>query len=150
PGGTVAYTLSYANTGNVNLTDLVLTETLPANTSFNSAASSAGWSCAGATCTLNIDNLNAGITRTAIFAVTVDTPLPAGVSQIDNNATIGDGSTSAIASATTPVNTSPALTLAKSDNGITSVPGDTVVYTLDYQNTGNVGLAGVELDETIP
>jgi uncharacterized repeat protein (TIGR01451 family) len=150
PGGTVAYTLNYQNTGNVNLTNLVLTETLPPNTSFNAAASSAGWSCAGATCTLNAGNLIVGNARSTIFAVTVATPLPAGATQITNNATIGNALTNASASDSTPVNATPALSLNKSDNGVTSVPGDTIVYTLDYQNTGNIGLASVVLHETIP
>ena len=116
----------------MNLTNLVLTETLPANTSFNAAASSAGWSCAGATCTLNVGNLVAGATRTAIFAVAVDTPLPAGTTQIDNSAAIVDNTTGANdgASDSTPVNATPAMTLTKSDGGAATTPGGTVVYSL--------------------
>ncbi len=46
PGGTVAYTLSYANAGNQNAIGVSLAETVPADTTFNAGASTAGWSCA--------------------------------------------------------------------------------------------------------
>src|SRR5207237_5982787 len=57
PGGTVPYTLSYANTGNQGATGVAITETVPANTTFNAGASTAGWNCvpnnnAGSVCTL--------------------------------------------------------------------------------------------------
>ena len=45
PGGTVVYTLFYDNNGNQGATGVVLTETVPANTTFNAGASSAGWTC---------------------------------------------------------------------------------------------------------
>src|SRR6185312_9401078 len=41
PGGTVAYTLTYANSGNQGATGVVLTETVPANTTFNAGTSTA-------------------------------------------------------------------------------------------------------------
>jgi len=76
--------------------------------------------------------------------------VPVGVTQISNSASIGDGTTSATASDTTPVNTTPALSLNKSDGGGTITPGGTLVYTLSYANTGNIGLTGVVLQETVP
>src|SRR5690606_39364042 len=82
PGGTVAYTFSYANEGNVAATGVVLSETVPANSTFNAGASTAGWVCvpdgnAGSTCTLPVGNLAAGANGSAAFAVTVASPLPA-------------------------------------------------------------------------
>src|SRR5690606_958936 len=57
PGGTVAYTLVYTNQNGQGATGVVITETVPANTTFNAGASTAGWVCtpnnnAGSTCTL--------------------------------------------------------------------------------------------------
>ncbi|MFL6194240.1 MAG: hypothetical protein ACJ75H_08720, partial [Thermoanaerobaculia bacterium] len=65
PGGTVAYTLTYSNTGGLGAAGVVITETVPANTTFNAGASTAGWSCApnnnaGSTCTLAVGGLAAG------------------------------------------------------------------------------------------
>ena len=155
PGSTIVYALDYQNTGNIDLTGVTLNETVPANSSFNAAAGTAGWSCvqgapAGTSRTLTIGNLAGGASSTANFAITVDNPVPAGVTQISNSASVGDGTTSATASDTTPVNTTPALSLNKSDAGGTITPGGTLVYTLSYANTGNIGLTGVVLNETVP
>src|SRR5205085_8529989 len=64
PGATATYTLTYANAGTLGATGVVLTETVPANSTFNSGASTAGWICvpnnnAGSTCTLAIGALPA-------------------------------------------------------------------------------------------
>jgi CSLREA domain-containing protein len=99
PGGTVAYTLTYANNATLGATGVVLTETVPAHTTFNAGASTAGWSCApdnnaGSTCTLTIGAL-AGTSgnQTATFAVTVDNLGLSGVTQISNTASIADDGT---------------------------------------------------------
>ena len=136
PGGTVAYTLSYSNTGSIGASGVVLTETVPANTTFNSGASTAGWVCtpnnnAGSTCTLTIGGLAAGGgTQTATFAVTVANPVPAGTAQISNTASIADDSTNGTdptlgnnsGSDTTPVGGNVDLSLAKSDGNTTVLP----------------------------
>ncbi|MCB0256316.1 MAG: DUF11 domain-containing protein, partial [Anaerolineae bacterium] len=98
PGDTIAYTLSYTNTGPIAASGVVLTETVPANTTFNPGASTAGWVCtpngnAGSECTLAIGALAASGAGSATFAVDVDSPLPAQVTQIDNTVCIGDDGT---------------------------------------------------------
>jgi uncharacterized repeat protein (TIGR01451 family) len=155
PGGAIIYTLSYANTGNVGLTGVVINETVPANTTFNAGGSTAGWSCAngspaGTSCILTIGAFAGGANGTATFAVTVNNPLPAGVTQIANTAQITDGSTSASNSDTTPINAAPDLSVTKSDDGATTIPGGVVVYTLFYANTGNQNATGVLINETVP
>ncbi len=163
PGGTVAYTLAYTNTGTRGATTVVLTETVPANTTFNAGASSAGWTCApnnnaGATCTLAVGALNVGQSDSKTFAVTVVNPVAAGVNQLSNTARIGDDGTNGMdptpanntASDTTTVNAVPELSITKSDGGASAAPGVTVAYTLTYANTGNQGATGVVLSETVP
>ena len=98
PGDTIAYTLSYTDTGPIAASGVVLTETVPANTTFNPGASTAGWVCtpngnAGSECTLAIGALAASGAGSATFAVDVDSPLPAQVTQIDNTVCIGDDGT---------------------------------------------------------
>ncbi|MEZ5145347.1 MAG: SdrD B-like domain-containing protein [Acidimicrobiales bacterium] len=163
PGGTVAYTLSYANTGNQGATGVVLTETVPANSTFNAGASSAGWSCAngsaaGTTCTLTVGSLAAGASGSRTFAVTAVSPLPAGVTQLSNTVSVADDGTNGpdptpgnnTGSDTTPVDAAPDLSVAKSDGGASTTPGGTVAYTIDYANTGNQAATGVVLTETVP
>ena len=164
PGGTVAYTLTYANTGNRGASGVVLTETVPVHTTFNAGASTAGWVCspndtAGSTCTLAVGGLVAGGgSQTATFAVTVDTPLPGGVTQIANTASIADDGANGVdptpgnntGSDTTPVIAVPDLSITKSDGGVSVAPGGTVAYVLTYANSGSIGATGVVITETVP
>jgi len=83
-GQLVTYTLNYGNATGNNLQDaagVVLTETVPINSTFSAAGSSAGWSCAdgsagGTVCTKTIGNLAAGTGGTATFATQVITAMP--------------------------------------------------------------------------
>jgi uncharacterized repeat protein (TIGR01451 family) len=143
---------------------VVITETVPASTTFNSGASTAGWSCtpdnnAGSTCTLSIGALAAGSgDQTATFAVTVVNPVAAGLSQISNTASIADDGNNGSdptsgnnsGSDTTPVTAAPDLAIAKDDGGATAMPGGGVSYTLTYSNHGNQGATGVVITETVP
>lgn len=160
PGGTVAYTLGYSNLSTFGATGVVLTETVPANTTFNAGASTAGWLCApngnpGSTCTLAVGALAGGGSGSATFALTVVDPVASGVTQISNSASIASSASDPVpgnntASDTTPVNAAPDLTLTKSEGGGSTTPGATVTYTVGYTNAGNQGAVGVVLTETVP
>jgi uncharacterized repeat protein (TIGR01451 family) len=163
PGATLSYTISYGNTGTRGASGVVLTETVPANTTFNPGASTAGWSCTpdnnpGSTCTLTIGGLAAAVNGSATYALSVDNPVPAGVSQISTTAAIADDGANGAdptpanntASDTTPLNAEPDLALTKGDGGATATPGSTVSYSLGYSNIGNQGATGVALTETVP
>lgn len=159
PGGTVVYTLRYWNDGDQDAAGVVISETVPANSTFAAGASSAGWTCAGTTpgsaCTFTVGTLP-GQTPAAnadevLFAVTVDNPLAAGVQQIDNTATITDNDGgSDTSSDDTPVTAAPDLTLAKTDGGATATAGGGIVWTLSYDNVGNQNATGVVIGETVP
>jgi uncharacterized repeat protein (TIGR01451 family) len=165
PGGTLSYTLSYSNSGGQDATGVVITETVPANTTFNAGASTAGWACtpngnAGSTCTLAVGAVTAGGgAQTATFAVTVESPIPAGgISPLANTASIADDGTHGAdptpgnntSSTSTPVGGAPDLSLTVSDGGASVAPGGTVAYTLSYANGGNRGASGVVITETVP
>ena len=164
PGDTISYTLVYTNAGDQNAAGVVLTETVPANSSFSPAASSAGWVCApdnsaGSSCTLAIGVLAGnGGGGSAVFAVTVASPVPAGVEQISNTVAIGDDGTSGAdanpadnsAGDSTPLAAAPDLQLDKDDDDFEFLPGDTITYTLTYTNAGDQGATGVALTETVP
>jgi uncharacterized repeat protein (TIGR01451 family) len=155
--------LSYVNNGNQDATGVVLSETVPANSTFDAGASTAGWVCvpdgnAGSTCTLPVGNVAAGASGSAVFAVTVANPLPAGVTQVANTATVADDGTNGpdptpgdnTDSDDTPVTAAPDLVVTKDDGGVSTTPGGTVSYTIGYANVGNVGATGVVLTETVP
>jgi LPXTG-site transpeptidase (sortase) family protein len=163
PGDTLSYTLDYENTGNSLASGVVISETVPDNTTFNDGASTAGWSCAdgspaGTVCQLTIGDVGIGASGSATFAVTVDDPVPSGVTQIDNSASIADdgahGSESDLTNnsddETTPLDAAPDLAITKND-GVTIVsPGATLTYTLTVENIGDQDATGVEVTDTIP
>ncbi len=95
-GGSVAYTISYANVGNQNATGVFLTETLPANASFDSFSSTAGWvpSMIPNTYTLALGALaGGGASGSAVFAVKLNTTFPASYTQLATTGTISDDTT---------------------------------------------------------
>ncbi|HVT60357.1 MAG TPA: hypothetical protein VHR45_18435 [Thermoanaerobaculia bacterium] len=159
PGSVLTYTITATDTSGLGDGGVQLVETVPAHTSFDAAASSPGWLCggtpagsAGSECRDPIGNLNPNGSQTQFFAVTIDSPLPAGVSEIDNTvcARFGPTTVAGCASTTTPTQGSPLLHLAKSLASGTAAPGATLVFGLTVANGGNQGAAAVDLSETVP
>jgi uncharacterized repeat protein (TIGR01451 family) len=115
-GSTIVYTLEYSNVGPQGATGGVITQIVPANSTFNAGTSTPGWSCidgaaAGATCQFNLGSIPAGASGTVQFAVTVVSSLPTNIAEITDSATISDDGTNGadptpannIASDTTPM-----------------------------------------------
>ncbi|MGR9106062.1 MAG: beta strand repeat-containing protein [Gammaproteobacteria bacterium] len=159
PGATIVYTLTVTNLGDQNATAATISETVPANTTFDPTMSSAGWFCtpngnAGSTCTLQIGTLgNNGTAISVNFAVIVD-PAVVGVPSIPNTAIVSDpadvDTNNNSASISTPVSGVPDLTISKGDGGVYAASGAVVTYTLNYSNVGNQNSSGVVLTETVP
>jgi uncharacterized repeat protein (TIGR01451 family) len=164
PGDTINYQLTYANAGDQLASGVTITETVPANTTFNSGASSGDWSCAddspgGTPCILLIGAVagNGGGDQVD-FAVDVDYPVAAGVGQIDNTAEIGDDGSSGADqnpndnsdSDSTPVDATPDLQITKDNGGVTVLPGDTIAYTLSFTDPGAQNATGVFITEVVP
>jgi large repetitive protein len=155
PGGTLVYQLTVSDVGNQDLGPTTLAETVPANTTFDAAASAAGWSCggtaAGSSCTLGLGPIGAGASSAARFAVDVAGALPAGTTAIGNTACVNGagGATLDCNTLTTPTTGTPALAVHKSVAG-SAVPGGTLTYTIAVQNVGNEGAAGVAVTDTVP
>lgn len=156
PGATVVYGLTASNTGNADALLTVLSDTVPANTTFNTATSTAGWSCAdgavaGSVCTFDLGTFEGGGMTLVNFAVTVIASVPAGTTEITNNASLNASNpVSASDSDTTPLTAAPALGLTKSDGGASAVPGNLLSYELGYSNTGDEDAASTVLSETVP
>jgi uncharacterized repeat protein (TIGR01451 family) len=157
-GQTVVYTLTYQNIGTGAATGVTITDTLqhPAYSTFNSLASSPGWSGASPTYTYTVGDLAPGESGTVQFAVTVNSPLPTGVSQIANAVVIAatneppanQGNNTG--SDTTPVNAAPDLVITKTDNDNSVAAGGSVTYTISYSNVGTQDATGVTITETLP
>jgi uncharacterized repeat protein (TIGR01451 family) len=159
PGGTIAYTIRYTNTGNIGVTNVKITDTIPANTTFNSGASDASWVCGATNCLATIGTLAGNTSSSIVIAFQVAGTLLGDVTSISNTVTIGDDGVNGaesntgdnLATDTTPIaGALPVLSLSKTDGGISTTPGSVVVYTLSYTNTGNTGATNVTLKETVP
>src|SRR5256712_182310 len=114
-GGNITYTLTYSNSGNENATGVVLSDAIPANTTFVSA--SAPGAPAGGVVTWNIGNLAAGTSGSATLVVRGNSPLANGTVinngsfQIDPNET----APTAGAPVTVTVNSTPIPSISKTD-----------------------------------
>jgi uncharacterized repeat protein (TIGR01451 family) len=157
PGSVLLYTITATDTSGLGAGGVQLVDAVPANTSFDAAASSPGWSCApdgaaGALCRNQVGNLDPNGSLSRFFAVTIDNPLPAGVASIGNTACarLGPSTVAGCGSTTTPTAGAGALHLSKTLAGGSAAPGATLTFALSASNTGNQGLAGVVLAETVP
>lgn len=169
PGSVLIYDLVIDNVGTGPSGPITVTETVPANTTFNAANSTPTWSCAagspaGTTCTYALAALApTGAPVTVQFAVTVNNPFPAGISQIDNSAQVADDGSRGedpdpannADDETTPVIATPGPTATKADALVTDVnsdgqanPGDTIRYTVVIANGGDQDAASVTFTDT--
>jgi uncharacterized repeat protein (TIGR01451 family) len=159
-GEVTAYILSYVNQGDQVAKGVVITETVPDQTTFEAGASTPGWQQVGTTnvYTLAVGILEPGSGDLAIFAVRVNNTLAAGVSTIENLAAIGDDGTSGedarpgnnVASDVNAVSGEPDLAVDKDDGLLSVDPAVFVTYTLTIGNVGTQGATGVVVRDTLP
>jgi fimbrial isopeptide formation D2 family protein/uncharacterized repeat protein (TIGR01451 family) len=166
-GGVVQYTLTYENQGNGEAAGVSLAETVPAATTFNASVSTAGWTCVpdgdpGAACTFVVGTLAAGAAGSAVFAVNVANPVPEGVEELSNTASVADDGTHGTDPTpqnnsdgdTTPVGAAPSLSATKTDAVVVgggdgaANPGDIIEYTIVITNAGDQTVVGVTLTDT--
>src|SRR5207245_491597 len=149
-GSTITYTLAYSNTGNAGATVLIISDTVPANTTFVSATG--GGSLAAGVVTWSIPSLAAGASGSVALTVLVNTPLANGTTITNGTYSIDAAETSPISGAaiTTTVNSAPALTIVSADAPDPVAAGGTITYTLGYSNTGSAGATVVVISDTVP
>jgi uncharacterized repeat protein (TIGR01451 family) len=95
PGDTLRYTITVANTGSGDASGVLFTDTPDANTALvnGSVTASSGFVTSGntpgqTTVAVSIGTLVAGATAVIVFDVTIDNPLPPGVTQVVNSGTV--------------------------------------------------------------
>ncbi|MFZ5916947.1 MAG: PKD domain-containing protein [Chloroflexota bacterium] len=148
-GAQLLYTLAYTNSGNANATSVVITDRIPANTGFVSASDGGVYAAGVVTWDLGAlsgRNLAGQMgTGSVTLLVAVTSPLTNGT-WLRNTAAItsAEGSHDAV-EVETRVSSLPVLTLDVSDSPDPIKGGQTLVYTVDYANTGNANATGVQL-----
>ncbi len=157
PGATLTYTIAYSNIGNQGATGVILTDNLPVGTTFV-AAENPGWSNNAGLLTFTVGALAAGANGSAPLVLHVAAVAAAGQHTIVNSATISDDDANGLdpagndsATDTDTLVAAPDLQLVSISNGTTTVvPGNTLTYTISYQNHGNQDATGVTITETLP
>jgi uncharacterized repeat protein (TIGR01451 family) len=95
---------------------------------------------------------------TFIVAVMVDSPVLAGIDQLDNHATVADDGANGVDP--TPSNNTandldvlaaaPDLAVTKSDGVPSVLPGQTLTYDVQFRNHGSQDASGVSVTDTLP
>ena len=160
PGGLISYTIHYTNQGNITATNVVITDILPANTTFNSA-SAPGFTLAASSPVWTRGILAAGqngvITFTARVAMQSNLCVEGGL-LLTNTARIDSATWDTDLSNNVYTTTSaqqisalcPDVTIYKYSAQAAVSPGDIVTYTIVYSNIGDAPAYGVGITDINP
>jgi len=157
PGEILTYTLTIENVGLHDAEGLIVSDTIPAGTTYNAANSDPGWSCndgdpTGTICTLSIASLASGAQTQVFFALEVNDPILSTIDNIENIASVADNGLYGIDP--TPenntdndidtLNAAPIIEVYKTDAFLVDADssgnpsaGDTLRYTITIENTGD-------------
>jgi len=149
-GSNLTYTVTVSNGGPSAATNVVLTDTLPANVTFVSAT--APCTQAAGTVTCNLGTVNNGANSVVTIVVT---PQVAAVPSINNVASVGATEFDPIAannaaSQITTVNPVADLAVTKTDAPDPVAVGSNLTYTVTVTNNGPNNATGVTLADTLP
>ena len=155
PGDPLVYTLAYTNTGNADATQVVVTATLDANTSYFDASPTPTGG-ADDVWYWEIDSISGsdgsggfGYGEIVLYT-SVTLPLTNGTS-LDFAAQLADAEGDLVPiTAQTAVTSSVVLSLHKSDGAYTVYAGDRLTYTLTYTNSGKENAYDVIITDTLP
>ena len=154
-GDEVLYRIVYTNTGNVDLSDVVLTDTIPLHTTYLTDSISGPGADASNLPELRwvVGSVPIGQSGELSFRVRVDRPLPAGTTAITNTAQARTLSARDLMSneALLTLTSRPVLHISKRAQPSSGVlPNDVVTFTLAFTNTGDMDATGIVVTDRIP
>ncbi len=149
-GQWITYTIAYVNAGLATATHVVLTETLPAHTSYVGY----GWTpVGGGIYTRAVGTLAPGMGDVAHFVVRVDSTPPD--LSVEDEVRIGGAEEDLyppdnVSADDTPICEGLFLQVRKETDTPCAFPGDEIRYTITFTNTTSETAPGVVLSETVP
>jgi uncharacterized repeat protein (TIGR01451 family) len=161
PGGTITYTQVLTNTGGVAVTrPLTVTETLPANTTFVSAAKAAGtaaWTCVNTAGTITCTDTTtvpatyaAGSTTTFTVVVTVNAGTANGTVITDTVSAKGANTATATSPAANVTVATPDLSVTETAAPNPVATGANITYTETVTNLSAASAVGATLAQNTP
>jgi uncharacterized repeat protein (TIGR01451 family) len=163
PGSTTAYALGVTNVGDQAAAMVVVSDTVPTDTTFNAALSTPGWSCpdgsiAGTICTFAVGTVPVSAMSISItFAVNVSAT-PVGT-DIVNTATVADNGANGpdrnpLDNSATDTDTLDVvesdLSITKTNNRTQVIAGAATTYTITVSNAGPDDAMGAAVTDTPP
>lgn len=152
-GNSLTYTLTIRNDGRTDALNVVLTDLLPDNVTYQTGNASQGTvSQSNGTLTANLGGLDSGDTATVTIQVlvpqTATQPLINTASVVSANADLNPATDTS--TKITPVTPLTDLVLTIADNPDPIVAGQTLTYTLTLQNNGYADASQVVLTDVLP
>ncbi|HXX14722.1 MAG TPA: S24 family peptidase, partial [Candidatus Eremiobacteraceae bacterium] len=162
PGGNITYTQTVTNNGPLDAVNVVFSEGIPANTTFQSINTVAGWTCTtpavGTTGTITCtdpDFANAGnVTFTVVVQVGNGTAAGTEIVDVDsvtsgtNDPNLANNTATAVS--TVGSSTEADLAVTNTASAPTVLAGSNVTMTAVASNLGPAAASGVVFTETIP
>jgi large repetitive protein len=154
-GTNLTYTLTVSNAGPSNAASLVVTDTLPANVTYQSFGGTTGWTCTLLTsnrlrCTRSSLTFN---TSARIIVLTKVNSSAAGSlsnTAVVRSASIDDDSTNNTATIATAIIARADMSVTKTDSADPVAELQPLIYRVVVKNNGPSDAAGVSLNELIP
>ncbi|MFC1799520.1 T9SS type A sorting domain-containing protein [Candidatus Eisenbacteria bacterium] len=147
----ITYTISYENTNGLEVTNVTLSDEMPAGVSY--VSSSPAGTPSGSTVDWDLGTLGAGATGSVELVVQVDAGTTPGITLTNQSMITSDETGSTNANVGTEV-CSPVydpLVLSKVDDIADCVEREgNITYTINYANTNDDGVTGVILSDTMP
>ncbi|BAL80367.1 DUF7619 domain-containing protein [Caldisericum exile] len=158
-GDNITYRITISNTGNMNAHNVIITDTVPNNTTFVSASFITGSGTITApnpgstgTVTYTLSNtLDIGTSVVVELVVKTNTPLPNGT-QIQNTASVKSSEiqTPITDSEITTIGSSPVLQIAKVGSPNPVSAGQNITYTITVKNVGNMDATQFIITDSVP
>lgn len=146
---TLTYSLEITNTGVASAVDVIVTDTLPAGLLY--LATDPVASVTGQTVTWNFPQILGNETIVLTLQAITDGIIPAGVELVNTAWTQYDNGVPVPSNPyLVTVGPSPDVSIVKTVDAPEGLPGDTLVYSLFYTNTGNQALTNISINDVLP